>query len=199
MPNKPRRHTVATQNPTSKPRRLERSVTRRLSLQSTPEEDQKVIYREVFNLFDRDHNGIVTRDEVQQVLQAVGEFPTSSQMMHIWRELDATGKGWVTEDQFLQFMMNSKPKDKRNLAKKRMFNPFSKSKPEIDEKEAEIRAAFEAFDVVGDGLISSTEFLYMMQKMGMEISQDEVELLIQSADKDGDGKLNLEEFKSLMI
>eukprot|EP00455_Lapot_gusevi_P019954 TRINITY_DN21236_c0_g1_i1.p1 TRINITY_DN21236_c0_g1~~TRINITY_DN21236_c0_g1_i1.p1 ORF type:complete len:194 (+),score=74.64 TRINITY_DN21236_c0_g1_i1:53-583(+) len=63
--------------------------------------------------------------------------------------------------------------------------------------------AFQIYDVDGDGCISEQDLFPVLKLMcGTHISDEELKLIvadtIQQADRDGDGKINFEEFKSVM-
>ncbi|KAG1339064.1 putative calcium-binding protein CML31 [Cocos nucifera] len=62
----------------------------------------------------------------------------------------------------------------------------------------ELEQVFGQFDVDGDGKISPAELrLVMMRTIGEELNLEEAEAVVRSADKDGDGLLDLEEFVGL--
>ncbi|XP_008792681.1 probable calcium-binding protein CML31 [Phoenix dactylifera] len=63
----------------------------------------------------------------------------------------------------------------------------------------EVEQVFGQFDVDGDGKISPAELrLTMMRTVGEELNLEEAEAVVRSADKDGDGLLDLEEFVGLV-
>ncbi|XP_010937895.1 putative calcium-binding protein CML19 [Elaeis guineensis] len=57
---------------------------------------------------------------------------------------------------------------------------------------------FGRFDVDADAKISSAELRLMMRTVGEDLSLEEAEAVVRSADKDGDGLLDLEEFVGLV-
>ena len=65
----------------------------------------------------------------------------------------------------------------------------------IDE---DIVHSFNVFDRDGDGLITEDELHITMNNLGEPMNEDEVKAMIAEADLDGDGKINLREFKILM-
>jgi Ca2+-binding EF-hand superfamily protein len=64
---------------------------------------------------------------------------------------------------------------------------------------AAAKAEFERFDTDHDGWITAEEIRRLNQAMGVRgISDAEIEEAIRSADRDGDGRIGLEEFLSLV-
>ncbi|XP_008789178.1 putative calcium-binding protein CML19 [Phoenix dactylifera] len=63
---------------------------------------------------------------------------------------------------------------------------------------SELERVFGRFDVDGDAKISSAELRLIMRAVGEEMSLEEAEAVVRSADKDGNGLLDLEEFVGLV-
>ena len=57
---------------------------------------------------------------------------------------------------------------------------------------------FKIFDKNGEGFISRDEMQKLMVTFGEDLSDAEVNELIKEADKDGDSRVTLEEFKAAM-
>lgn len=66
------------------------------------------------------------------------------------------------------------------------------------EELAQVREAFNIFDKNGDGTISSEELGSVMRSLGLNPSEGEIMDMIDSADIDKDGSVDLNEFISLM-
>ncbi|KAL3696685.1 hypothetical protein R1sor_010761 [Riccia sorocarpa] len=64
----------------------------------------------------------------------------------------------------------------------------------LDLENDKLTEAFRIIDSNGDGKISEEELGAMWKRLGEKISQKELRLMIQEADKNGDGVLDLEEF-----
>merc|ERR1711874_225224 len=62
----------------------------------------------------------------------------------------------------------------------------------------DMREAFRVFDMDGDGFITRTELTYAMENIGLNMSKDEVEALVEEMDLDGDGVIDYREFHSMM-
>jgi Ca2+-binding EF-hand superfamily protein len=61
------------------------------------------------------------------------------------------------------------------------------------------RAEFERFDKDGDGLLTAAEIRQVNDALGAKgISDAEIDAFVATADKDGDGRIGLEEFVALV-
>ena len=58
--------------------------------------------------------------------------------------------------------------------------------------EDELRKAFEVFDKDGSGTIDSDELRQVLRTMGENLTEAEIEELIQQADRDGNGSIDCE-------
>lgn len=58
--------------------------------------------------------------------------------------------------------------------------------------------AFAVFDVDKDGFITKGELRQVMNRLGENLTDEQLDAMIREADVDGDGKINAEEFKRLM-
>ena len=58
--------------------------------------------------------------------------------------------------------------------------------------------AFAVFDVDKDGFITKSELRQVMNRLGENLTDEQLDAMIREADQDGDGKINEEEFKAMM-
>ena len=63
----------------------------------------------------------------------------------------------------------------------------------------ELLAAFKVFDKDGNGKISHTELKQVMDDLGENMTEKEIDTMIKDADTDDDGMVNYQEFLSMMI
>lgn len=63
----------------------------------------------------------------------------------------------------------------------------------------EMLESFNVFDKDKNGYISAGELKLVMASLGEKLSDDEVNEMIKEADIDGDGEINFEEFKRMMM
>jgi len=57
--------------------------------------------------------------------------------------------------------------------------------------EEELRKTFKIFDIDGNGFISADEIKITMRHLGENLTDDEVNDMIKAADKNGDGKIDM--------
>ena len=69
--------------------------------------------------------------------------------------------------------------------------------PVRDHKE-ELLEAFKVFDTNNDGFISPEELRHVMANLGENLKDDEIDEMIKEADKNGDGKVDYDEFVTMM-
>ena len=58
--------------------------------------------------------------------------------------------------------------------------------------------AFRVFDKDGSGYVSSSELKLVMNRLGVDFSDNELEEMVLEADIDGDGQVCFEEFYAMM-
>lgn len=68
----------------------------------------------------------------------------------------------------------------------------------IYDSSAFMRMCFYNFDENGDNMIDRMELNQVLHQMGKVLSREQVDLMMKSADKDGSGKLDYEEFIALL-
>ena len=67
------------------------------------------------------------------------------------------------------------------------------------ELEPEAREMFSAVDVDGNGLLDPEELKQLAAKLGMDLSEGQVEQVMAEIDTDGSGEVDFEEVKMVML
>ncbi|KAJ8309337.1 hypothetical protein KUTeg_014211 [Tegillarca granosa] len=123
--------------------------------------DGEVSLNEAFLLFDKNKDGTIDREELRDVLMALGMDTTTTEVQDFINDIDVNEK---------------------------------KGMRELDAQE-ELMAAFKVFDTDGNGYINVDEFKYAMTNLGEKFSDADIEDMINKFDIDKDGRLNYSEMK----
>ncbi|CAD7674987.1 unnamed protein product [Nyctereutes procyonoides] len=140
-------------------------------------EDQKQEVREAFDLFDADGSGTIDVKELKVAMRALGFEPRKEEMKKMISEVDKEGTGKISFNDFLAVMT-------QKMAEK-------------DTKE-EILKAFRLFDDDETGKISFKNLKRVAIELGENLTDEELQEMIDEADRDGDGEVNEEEFLRIM-
>ena len=97
----------------------------------------------------KDKDGVITTQELGNVMRSLGQNPTEVDLQDMIREVDAGGEGTITLEKYLAIMAN----------KMHDISP-----------EDEIKKAFEVFDKSGTGRISAADLRDVMNGLGMFLS-----------------------------
>ncbi|KAJ1955447.1 EF-hand [Linderina pennispora] len=137
--------------------------------------DQKQIseFKEAFGIFDHNSDSIVDRDDLRDMLSSLGQ--------------DAS-------DSYIDAMINEAP-GPINFT---MFLTLMGEHLSGTDPESEILAAFEAFDVDGNGLILAEDLRAALMHMGDRFSQKDVDIMFKHAPIDANGYLKYREFVQML-
>ncbi|XP_023562220.1 centrin-4 [Octodon degus] len=140
-------------------------------------ETQKQEIKEAFNLFDINGSGTIDVKELKIAMQALGFEPKKEEIGQMIIEIDQDGVGTINFETFLVIM--------------------SAKMSERDEKE-EILKAFKLFDDDGTGSITLNNIKRVAKELGENLTDSELQEMLNEADCDGDGAINEEEFLRIM-
>ncbi|XP_077291762.1 uncharacterized protein LOC143915164 isoform X2 [Arctopsyche grandis] len=140
-------------------------------------DDQKNDIKEAFDLFDPNSSGSIDTKELKVAIRALGFEPKKEEIKRMIADIDKEGTGKVTFDDFLSLMTIK-------MAEK-------------DIKE-EIMKAFKLFDDDETGKISFKNLKRVAKELGENLTDEELQEMIDEADRDGDGEINQEEFLRIM-
>jgi len=129
---------------------------------------------QAFTMCDTRNSGFIPRKSLGVILKSLGAKPTPSDddLKEMLQEIRSDSTERITLDEFL------------NVMAKKIY----------DDTLDDFRAAFKMFDKTGDGQISPHEFKYVIQHLGANITDEEVEDMIKIADADGNGEIDFDEF-----
>ncbi|KAG5440391.1 hypothetical protein PCK2_000524 [Pneumocystis canis] len=133
-------------------------------------------YREAFSLFDKRGTGTVSRDCIGDLLRAVGQNPTLSEVSEIEESISDD----VSFDVFLRIL--NRPNGFRSVG-----------------DHADFIRGFQVFDKDSTGLIGVGELRYtVLTNLGEKLSDDEVDELLKDVNTK-DGLVNYGEFVKMIL
>ncbi|CAN6338042.1 unnamed protein product [Urochloa humidicola] len=149
--------------------------------------------RRVFDMFDRDGDGVITPTELSGALGRLGLALDSATAV----PAPATAGTGALEAMVAAYVAPGMPGLR--------FQDFEALHAELaagggKEEEEEMREAFSVFDEDGDGYISAGELQAVLARMGMPEAacMARVRDMIAAADRDSDGRVDFDEFKAMM-
>ncbi|PNF38183.1 Calmodulin, partial [Cryptotermes secundus] len=135
-------------------------------------------FREAFRLFDKDGDGSITQEELGRVMRSLGQFAREEELQQMLHEVDIDGDGNVSFEEFVEIVSNMGATTERTA----------------DQEEKELRDAFRVFDKHNRGYISASDLRAVLQCLGEDLSEEEIEDMIKEVDVDGDGRIDFYEF-----
>ncbi|CAH9102346.1 unnamed protein product [Cuscuta europaea] len=151
--------------------------------------------RRIFDMFDRNSDGMITIDELNKPLNLLGldtDLSDLDSTIQSFVKSKSAGAGLTFED----FEALHRSLDNE------LFGGCGEEAVNKEQEEAEMKEAFKVFDEDGDGFISARELQAVLGKLGLiekgrgEIGR--VEEMISSVDQNRDGVVDFAEFKVMM-
>lgn len=135
--------------------------------------------KRVFQMFDRNGDGRITKKELNDSLENLGIFIPDKELTQMIERIDVNGDGCVDIDEFGEL--------------------YQSIMDERDEEE-DMREAFNVFDQNGDGFITVEELRTVLASLGIKQGRtvEDCKKMIMKVDVDGDGMVDYKEFKQMM-
>ncbi|ESW22424.1 hypothetical protein PHAVU_005G152900 [Phaseolus vulgaris] len=154
------------------------SSSSRLITTISPPMDPHELKR-VFQMFDRNGDGRITKKELNDSLENLGIFIPDKELTLMIERIDVNGDGCVDIDEFgelYQHIMDDRDEDE------------------------DMREAFNVFDQNGDGFITVEELRTVLSSLGLKQGRtvEDCKKMIMKVDVDGDGMVDYKEFKQMM-
>ncbi|CAL5353373.1 hypothetical protein ACSBR2_032358 [Camellia fascicularis] len=135
--------------------------------------------RRVFQMFDQNGDGKITKKELSDSLENLGIFIGDKELVQMIEKIDVNGDGYVDIDE---------------------FGALYQTIIEERDEEEDMREAFNVFDQNGDGFITVDELRSVLQSLGLKQGRtlEDCKMMIKKVDVDGDGMVNYKEFRQMM-
>ena len=135
--------------------------------------------REAFDIFDDDSDGSISKEKLHLLLSSLKQFTNENEYKKL---IESAGMNNLNRIDFNQFLIM--------MAKKTQNNQVN------DEKY--LKKLFNVLDKNNNGRISIHEIRYIVSHSNSNISEQEIDFLIEKADSDGDGLISFDEFLTFM-
>ena len=133
--------------------------------------------KQAFDIFDNDGSGIMDPSELKDAFINLGFTGQGKFVYQILAELDEDQSGGIEFPEFLK-LATAKLSDK-------------------DSRE-DVMKVFNAFDVNRAGKFTSLELKKVAKDIGEDVTDEEIESMLQRADLDDDGFVTFEDFYNIM-
>ncbi|CAK0868461.1 unnamed protein product [Prorocentrum cordatum] len=140
-------------------------------------EEQKQDIKEAFDLFDTDGSGEIDSKELKVAMRALGFEPKKGELQNMISDVDDDGSGTIGYEEFFKMMTH------------KILNRDPKG---------EILKAFRLFDDDETGKISFKNLERVAKELGERMTDEELQEMIDEADRDGGGGVNEEELLRIM-
>ncbi|KAK1412475.1 hypothetical protein QVD17_33759 [Tagetes erecta] len=156
--------------------------------------------RRIFDLFDTNHDELITVDELSRALILLGLDTNINQLDSIIKTFIQDGNTGLTFDDFQDLHKEIDDLFFRLDDNNDSCNDDGDSKVQDRKEETDLTEAFKVFDEDGDGYISAKELQTVLMKLGFAEGNEikRVEMMISSVDRNHDGRVDFIEFKEMM-
>lgn len=142
---------------------------------STPEEEEEWSKNFEFFFESSQKPNVITYKELGPIMRALDKPLSNSELKQMINEIGNNDQ--IDFKQFMSLMLK---------------------KTKINEEDDYIDC-FKVFDRDGNGLITTDELKLVLGSLGEKLSDDEIEMMIQKADRSGNNAVNYQDFVKMMI
>ncbi|KAJ6363248.1 hypothetical protein OIU78_003428 [Salix suchowensis] len=155
----------------------------------------KAELKSVFATFDKNGDGFITKQELRESFKNIRIFMTEKEVEEMVVKVDANGDGLVDFEEFCILCKATGVRDQGGDDEREGQVAGQ------DGGEGDLKEAFDVFDKDKDGLISVEELGLMLCSLGLKEGGrvQDCEEMIRKVDMDGDGMVNFDEFKKMMM
>ncbi|KAL5254560.1 hypothetical protein ACHWQZ_G014120 [Mnemiopsis leidyi] len=136
-------------------------------------------YEQAFKDFDQNGDGIITVDELPDVLDSIGLKPSPEEVEEMVSKVDINNDGIIDICEFIRMM---------SLQQNPLITP-----------ESQLEDIFHIFDKDGSGFITRDVLRQVMLSLAHPVSEEGLDDLMKRGDRRGEGRLTKSDFVRMMM
>jgi len=141
-------------------------------------ENQIASYKELFAVFDKDGSGGISRTEFKQCFKNMSMLVDQNELKEIISSIDEDADGDIEWEEFIGLMQE-------NLG--------------LLVTEEDVKQAFKEADTDNNLLLEADDVRNLMEILGEDISIDQATMMVEIADTDEKGSINMDEFQEMIM
>lgn len=142
--------------------------------------EQIAVLRKAFDSFDNNKSGSIPTEMVSDILRLMGQPFNKKILDELIEEVDADKSGRLEFEEFV------------TLAAKFIVEE------DAEALEKELREAFRLYDKEGNGYIPTTCLREILRELDDQLTDEELDIMIEEIDSDGSGTVDFDEFMEMM-
>ncbi|XP_044272115.1 troponin C, isoallergen Bla g 6.0101-like [Tribolium madens] len=147
------------------------------------DKEQISMLKSTFDAFDVEKKGYIGVDMIGTIMDLLGTQLIGEELETIITEIDEDGNGEVNFEEFA------------NLAARFL----TEDDEDTEAIQQELKGAFRLYDREGNGFITTDVLREILRELDDNLSEDDLDNMIDEIDTDGSGTVDWEEFKAVMI
>ena len=155
--------------------------------------------RAVFEKFDRDDSGRVSKKEFSRGLAKLGLDLSEVEARRLVNRFDVDGDGQLDYQDFVEFAEDGRKRHDSTSAIVPKFRKEMQHLAEGRDGSVDPWRVFRELDRSRSGRVNKQDFERGMEKMGLGLSSREVRQLFDCFDFDGDGEIRFNEFEDFVV
>ncbi|XP_045474279.1 troponin C, isoallergen Bla g 6.0101-like [Harmonia axyridis] len=158
-------------------------MRRKITNMNELDKDQISMLKSTFDAFDVDRKGYIETEMIGMIMDMLGAQVGADELECIISEIDEDENGEITFDEFL------------TLAAKFLVEDDE----DTDAIQIELKGAFRMYDKEGNGFITTQVLREILRELDDNLSETDLDNMIEEIDTDGSGTVDWEEFRAVMI
>eukprot|EP00730_Choanoeca_flexa_P005664 TRINITY_DN11996_c1_g1_i4.p1 TRINITY_DN11996_c1_g1~~TRINITY_DN11996_c1_g1_i4.p1 ORF type:complete len:166 (+),score=36.40 TRINITY_DN11996_c1_g1_i4:40-537(+) len=129
----------------------------------------------LFEFFDKDGNGIISKQELRQALQLVGHAPSEATVTALLNKVDLDSNDTIDQSEFAKIMQEQMQVPMGGMS-------------------TEVLQSFQVFDSELQGFMTEDDFRKMLANYGEAMPESEIQEMLNLCPRSSDGRIDYKGF-----